>query len=165
MAIEIDQSFLQLLTLIIVANATPIILRDLLGSRWSVPVDAGSRLADGQPVLGSSKTWRGIVGAAIATAIVAVLLDVPVFTGVMIGLLAMLGDLIASFIKRRLAMEPSSMALLLDQLPEALLPGLVFRQAFGLSPLSLIVLLLVFVLFELVISAVLYQIGIRKRPY
>lgn len=162
---EFDQAFIDLLLLIIVANATPIILRDLLAPKRGASIDFGYRLSDGQAVFGSSKTWRGVVGAIIVTALVASILDRSAVTGALIGLLAMSGDLCASFIKRRLGMAPSSMALFLDQIPESLLPALVLKQSFGLTAAELMVLIVLFILFELISSYILYRLGIRKRPY
>jgi CDP-diglyceride synthetase len=43
-------------------------------------------------------------------------------TGWIVGGLAMLGDSLSSFIKRRLAMPPSAMAIGIDQAPDSVLP-------------------------------------------
>jgi len=155
----------QLLLLIVVANGTPIILRDLLQQRLDTPVDFGRCFVDGYRWLGDSKTWRGIIGAPAVTAVAAWLMDLSLEAGIQVGLLAMLGDLIASFIKRRLRLPPSSMAPLLDQIPEALLPAIFLTDQFGLDAVSIVILLGLFIVFELSISRVLYMLGIRKRPY
>jgi hypothetical protein len=46
---------------------------------------------------------------------------------------AMIGDLFSSFLKRRLRMPPGSVAIGLDQIPEALLPALVAKCALPLT--------------------------------
>lgn len=161
----LSTGLLQLLLLIIVANGAPIILRDVMQSRFDAPLDGGAVFIDGQRLLGDSKTWRGVTGSILATAVVAWLLDLPAVTGAAVGALAMSGDILASFSKRRLRLAPSSMAPLLDQIPESLLPALVLQRAFGLDIIGVLVLVGVFIVFELSVSVVLYRLGIRKRPY
>ena len=81
------------------------------------------------------------------------------------GLLAMCGDLVSSFVKRRLGMSPSSRALGLDQIPEALIPLWVFREDFGLSWASLVYTVAAFFILELVLSRILFKLRVRKQPY
>jgi CDP-2,3-bis-(O-geranylgeranyl)-sn-glycerol synthase len=49
----------QLLTLLAVANGTPIIVEKLLGKSLAFPIDGDTTL-DGKPLFGSSKTLRGL---------------------------------------------------------------------------------------------------------
>ena len=92
---------LQLLLLIIIANGAPIILRALMGKRLDFAIDSGYRLADNNPLFGSSKTWRGVIAALIITSIAAVLIGYPASTGAQIAIYSVLGDDLSSFIKRR----------------------------------------------------------------
>ena len=156
---------LQLLVLIIVANGAPIVLRSLLDNRYATPVDFGLTLPDKRPLFGESKTWRGLAGAIVLTSAVAMVLGYSAVTGALIAVYALSGDLFSSFIKRRLGMAPSSMAPLLDQVPESLFPAVMFRGEFGLNALSIMILVSVFVVAELILSNVLYKLGIRNRPY
>lgn len=156
---------LQLLTLIIIANGSPILIRLLLNDSFDLAVDFGQKLPDNRRVFGDSKTWRGIVAALASTAIAAWLFGYLVTTGLLVAAYAVLGDLIASFIKRRLAMPPSSMAPLLDQVPESLLPAWMLMHVFKLDMMSVIILVLTFIIVELGLSHILYKWGIRKRPY
>ena len=156
---------LQLLTLIIIANGSPILIRLLLNDSFDLAVDFGQKLPDNRRVFGDSKTWRGIVAALASTAIAAWLFGYLVTTGLLVAAYAVLGDLIASFIKRRLAMPPSSMAPLLDQVPESLLPAWMLMHIFKLDMMSVIILVLTFIIVELGLSHILYKWGIRKRPY
>ncbi len=158
-------NLIHLLLLIIIANAAPIILRALLGKRLDFAIDCGFRLPDKNPVLGSSKTWRGVIAAIAFTSIGAVFLGYPVPIGVQIALYAVLGDVLSSFIKRRLGMAPSSMAPLIDQVPESLFPALMLMDTFELDYLSIIILVCVFIVLELLLSLVFFKLGIRKRPY
>ena len=155
----------QLLLLIMIANGAPIIIRVLLNDRYDLAVDFGKALPDNKRVFGASKTWRGIFAAFIATPAAAWLLGHSPETGALIALYAIIGDLTSSFIKRRLAMQPSSMAPLLDQVPESLFPASVMMQTFNMDIWSVMLLVLIFVISELVLSHTLYKWGIRKRPY
>ena len=77
----------------------------------------------------------------------------------------MAGDVFSSFIKRRLGLAPHSMAPLLDQVPESLFPTVMLRHTFGLDAVSIIILVAAFVVAELLLSLVLFKLGIRKKPY
>ena len=156
---------LQLLLLIIIANGAPILIRVLLHDDYKLAIDFGKKLPDNRPIFGASKTWRGLFAAFIATPVAAWLLGHLPETGVLIAIYAMLGDLISSFIKRRLAMKPSSMAPLLDQVPESLLPALAMMETFNLNIPSVMLLVLIFVISDLALSRTLYRWGIRKKPY
>jgi CDP-2,3-bis-(O-geranylgeranyl)-sn-glycerol synthase len=48
-----------------VANMSPVFMAKLV-PRWSAPIDGGRVAKDGQRVLGPGKTWRGLVGGALA---------------------------------------------------------------------------------------------------
>jgi len=157
--------FFHLLILIIIANGSPIIIRVLLKDRFDLAVDFDKKLADQQPIFGRSKTWRGILSTLAFTPIAAWLLTYTPETGLLIASYAVTGDLLSSFIKRRLSMPPSSMAPLLDQIPESLFPAIMMMQTFELTISSLMLLVLTFVITELFLSYILYRLGIRKRPY
>ena len=158
-------AILRSLILISAANGAPVLLARLLGTRFARPIDGGIVLGDGHPLLGRSKTWRGLAAAIVLAACVAVLIGLPWQAGALIGASAMAGDCLSSFVKRRLALEPSSMALGLDQVPESLLPavasGVFLPLVFG----DIVAIVLVFSLGELAISRVLYAAGSRDRPY
>ena len=158
-------SFIHLLLMIIVANASPVIIRNLMHDKWDQTIDADMIFVDGQPLLGTSKTWRGIIASICFTSIVGIFLGYSIQTGIIISLLAMIGDISSSFIKRRLKLAPSSMAPLLDQVPESFFPALIMMQSFNLNMLSVLILIILFIIFELSLSKILYQWGFRKHPY
>ena len=156
---------IKLVFLLVVVNGAPIMARRLLGERLSQPLDGGLRLTDGRRLFGDSKTWRGFVAGMLGGAIAAPLLGYPALTGIAFGLLAMLGDLASSFVKRRLGLAPSSQTLGLDQIPESALPLWFTRESTGLSSDQIWTIVALFILAELFISRVLFILGIRKRPY
>jgi hypothetical protein len=155
----------KLLLLIIIANGAPILLRALLKDNFDLAVDFGKKLPDRQRIFGRSKTWRGIVAAIIATAFAAWFLGYSLQTGMWVAGYASLGDLLSRVIKRRMAMAASSKALLLDQIPESLLPALMLRHTFNLDALAVLLLVLLFIVVELALSQLLYIWGLRRRPY
>lgn len=156
---------LQLSLLVVAANSAPVLAQDFLGSRWQQPVDAGRRWRDQRPLLGAAKTWRGLVAALLLSTGVAGLLGLGCLFGLCFGALAMLGDLITSFIKRRLGLESSSRAIGLDQLPESFLPLLLGSFWLQFPVLYALLLALLFMLASLIVSPLLYRWGWRKRPY
>ena len=147
------------------ANASPIIARKLLADKWGFSIDGGLKFFDGQDILGASKTWRGIITSLIFTPSLSLLLGDSIQTGILIALLAMSGDLISSFIKRRFKQPPSSMAPLLDQIPESFLPAFFMMHHFQLNIQDILILITIFIIFELSVSRILFKWGIRKRPY
>ncbi len=146
------------------ANAMPILLRQVMGRRGDWPLDFGIRLR-GRQLFGTSKTWRGVLAAVLGAGLLALLLGLQFFSGLLAGGLAMLGDLLASFCKRRLGLAPSSRALLLDQVPESLLPALYFLQQGYLDAWGVVAVVVVFTSLELLVSPLLFWLHIRKRPY
>lgn len=160
------QNFFAALLLILAANSAPILIRLVpMCSRWNYPLDCNLKFFDGQPLLGHAKTWRGLAAAILLTVLCAVALRLGWFTGIMVALTAMLGDSLSSFIKRRLALAPSTMAPGLDQIPESLVPGIYLKYA-GLFDWGVVWLLVaIFVVMDLTMSRLLFRLHIRKRPY
>lgn len=156
---------LQLLLLIVIANGAPILIRAVFNDVFNTAIDFGHMLPDNRPIFGNSKTWRGIVAAFVATSITAWLLGYTPQIGLLVAIYAVLGDLTSSFIKRRMGKPASSMAPLLDQIPEALFPALMMMQTFKLDTLAIIQLVLIFIIIELLLSHILYKWGVRKHPY
>jgi CDP-diglyceride synthetase len=98
------------------ANATPVLAK---GRR---PIDCGLKFIDGRRLLGDGKTWEGLIAGLAAGAIVGVLLAMILgepqvaIIGVLSSVGALVGDIIASFIKRRAGLERGAPAPVLDQL-------------------------------------------------
>lgn len=154
-----------LLLLLITANGSPIVARNLLGSRFDRPLDGGKVLANGQRLLGVSKTWRGLIAAVLATGLLTILIGWPWQVGACIGVFAMLGDAASSFIKRRLGMASSARAPGLDHIPESLLPLLACKPLLQLSWLQVLLLSLGFMVANFALSRLLHRLGIRRHPY
>ena len=151
--------------LLIAANGGPVIIQNLLGQRLSCPIDMGLMLGDGQPLFGHTKTWRGLIAGVVITLIIAPAFGLSLFSGAQFGLLAMTGDLLASFLKRRLGHAESSRTRSIDVIPEALLPTWTLRTQLGLGWIDVACAVGLFFLLEMLLSPILYRMHIRKRPY
>jgi CDP-diglyceride synthetase len=156
---------LKLLLLLTVANGAPLIAKKAWGGALATPLDAGLCFLDGRPVFGSSKTVRGVVVSVAATTAASLLVGIAWWLGALIGATAMAGDLLSSFIKRRLDRPPSSRATGLDQIPEALLPLLACREALALTAADIGIIVAVFLAGAVILSRLLYRVGLRDQPY
>jgi hypothetical protein len=154
-----------LLFLIFSANGAPILSAHLFPNRMNHAIDRGRQWRDGHPILGASKTWRGLISGVALPTVLAIPFGWSPLFGCLIGLFAMLGDLCSSFIKRRLAMLPEARATGLDQIPEALFPMLFVTTVLATTLLDLIVTTITFMLIEMGISPLLYRLRMRKKPY
>jgi CDP-2,3-bis-(O-geranylgeranyl)-sn-glycerol synthase len=143
-------SILTLLALIVLANGLPALLGLMFGR--ARPLDGGRTLGDGWPLLGPSKTWRGLAAALAGTVLGGLVLSVHWTLGLETAVGAMVGDLIASFAKRRLGQPASASVPFLDQVPEALIPALLAKAELGLSGLDMGVLVLAFVALDLILT-------------
>ena len=158
-------SIVQCLVLLTLANGVPVIAKRILGDRLAWPLDGGWYFWDGQPLLGKSKTLRGLVLAVLATAIGGPLVGLNAPTGALVGFAAMVGDMLSSFLKRRLRLASSAEAPGLDQVPESLLPLILVRDIVGLSLWDILIGVTAFWIGELLVSRFLYMLRIRDRPY
>ena len=154
-----------MLILLALANGSPVIAKQVLGDRFSYPLDLNRKFVDGKPLFGSSKTIRGVLIAIVVTAAGALLLGLQFEIGLLAGASAMAGDLFSSFVKRRLGLPPSSKATCLDQIPESLFPLLACRAALVLSALDIVLACAIFFVGELLLSRLLFRIHMRDEPY
>ncbi|MDO8481325.1 MAG: CDP-2,3-bis-(O-geranylgeranyl)-sn-glycerol synthase [Nanoarchaeota archaeon] len=101
------------------ANMAPVIaMRAGLLKGLAEPLDGGRKFSDGRALFGSHKTYRGLVCAVLAGMLIALIqsfllrfaffaplsvlpYDFPFLIGFLLGLGAILGDLVKSFFKRR----------------------------------------------------------------
>jgi len=134
----------------LVANALPV----LFGG--GPALDGGLKFNDGRPVLGSHKTIRGAIVGIVGGAVMGLILSLwrPKFAaqGLLMGVGAMVGDALGSFIKRRLGIAEGKWTPLVDELPffyAALLFASPLLPAGIFEPLNLVALsVLVIVLHE-----------------
>lgn len=126
-------AFAPALLLVVIANSAPWAAGRLMRQRLDYPLDCGARWPDGVPVLGSHKTWRGLVAAVLACGVTAEVMGLGYMPGLGFGALAMLGDSLSSAVKRRLKLAPGREVFGIDQLAEALLPLCALSGSLGLT--------------------------------
>ena len=142
----------QMVLLLVISNATPVILSLLAGRHWNQPLDGNRLFRDRRPLLGPSKTIRGILGSILITALLAPLFSLTALQGASFALLAMTGDLCSSFTKRRLGIASSRSVPLLDQLPETVLPLWVMQPVLGADTYEILAAVTLFTILDLLLS-------------
>jgi CDP-archaeol synthase len=147
------------------ANGATIIAKRIFGLRFSFPLDADTTFLDRQPLFGRSTTVRGMLVSLLITTAAAPLIGLDWSIGAIVAVAAMGGDLLSSFVKRRLRMPPSSQALGLDQVPESLFPFMACYHALSLSIADVALGIGIFFVAELIVSRLLFQAHLRDEPY
>jgi CDP-2,3-bis-(O-geranylgeranyl)-sn-glycerol synthase len=146
------------------ANAAPVIFGG------GLPVDAGRLFPDGKPIFGSHKTVRGLLAGLIVGTLVGFAQQFVPFgqqsasLGFTLSLGALVGDLMDSFMKRRLGLTPGSPVPLADQL-DFILGAFLFAAAIGQSPpISWILIILVVTPpIHLLTNFVAYLLGAKNK--
>jgi hypothetical protein len=136
---------LKILLLLLVANTAPLIFGVLFPNMRRWPLDNGRRFTDGRPLLGGHKTFWGLFSGIGAAGFISLLTGLPLSKGLLIGLASLLGDLLTSFLKRRLGLVEGETAYLFDHLLEGALPLLLCKPLFSISWSLLLVLLGLFI--------------------
>lgn len=158
-----------------VANAIPVILG---GGR---AIDTGRKLSNGKPIFGSHKTIRGFFAGIIAGTLTSLaenevlqfgaLADLmlpfnfSVWLGFAISCGALLGDLIHSFLKRRIGIAEGSPLPVADQL-DFVVGAVLF--SFLVSPPPMLTILIIFVITlpaHLLTNFLAYLAGLKKTPW
>lgn len=156
---------LELFVMLVLANGAPVVAARLLKGRWAWPVDGGHVWRDGRPLLGRTKTWRGLVSGTLTCALFSFIFGLGLVFGLLFGLLGLAGDLASSFTKRRLGLESSARALGLDQIPEAALPMALAVAWLPLGWEAACLVVGLFTLANVAVSPILFRLGIRGQPH
>jgi CDP-2,3-bis-(O-geranylgeranyl)-sn-glycerol synthase len=181
-----------------VANMAPVFAAKLVPG-WTAPIDGGRLGKDGQRILGPGKTWRGLAGGTLAGGLVALLvaalaphwgimrgLDYGVagvgwprvfLFGAAMGLMALVGDFVKSYFKRRRRIERGGSWFPFDQLDFVVFGLLGMMLAAPLLPagwvghhlldswLTLATLLVLTPLLHLLVNRVGYWLGLKEVPW
>lgn len=151
------------------------------------PAIDGGRTWRGARLLGNGKTWRGTIGGILAGVGLALVLNIvanpvssgtgielPTFSvGIMLAfpLGALLGDMAASFLKRRTGRERGAAFPFVDQL-DFLLGALVLgvlvdptwmRDVF--TPLLLAIVIILTPLLHVITNVIAYQLDLKSEPW
>jgi len=140
------------------ANGAPI----LFGG--GTPMDHGKILKDGSRLFGDGKTWNGFIAGIVIGTIVGYLQG-RIDVGLALALGAVTGDLLGSFIKRRLHVKHGKPFPFLDQMG-FLLMAILFVYIFATPRLDFIIAILVVTpLAHLGANAAAYKLKLKEVPY
>ncbi len=148
-----------------VTNATPVFVRK------GTPIDLGKKFIDGHRILGDGKTFEGLLVGLYFGFIVSftyMLLQYDFYSTLILYLsciAAILGDLLGSFIKRRLGLKRGERALLLDQLDFFLASSIVLIIHGLVDYILFIVALVIIVLLHIFTNRVAYILGLKNVPW
>ncbi|HHO47226.1 MAG TPA: CDP-archaeol synthase [Desulfobacteraceae bacterium] len=155
---------LQLTAFVVWVNLLPPLASLIWKDRFDRPLDGGKVWFDGRPVFGPHKTVRGILTSILGGMAVFPLLNVPWWAAGIGALLAMAGDLLSSFIKRRFSLGSGSNVVVLDQFFEAFFPTCFFAAYLDLALWQLLAVLVCFIPFALLGAAIWSFITYRPSP-
>lgn len=154
-----------------VANSTAM----LFGGKY--PIDFNKRFFDGRAIFGPGKTFQGaIAGILLGTATSGVISVVfpqyaallspnYLFLGFLLSIGAIIGDLVASFFKRRSNIAPGTPVLFLDQL-DFVVGGLVFGSIFFVPDFfELIIVCIVTLVSHKVSNFIAFKFKLKKVPW
>lgn len=165
------------------ANMAPVIAQKLgILKKLGTPIDGRKKLGDGLSLFGAHKTWRGIVVAVIAGIFLAGIqfllsknaffsasspLDYSQFIliGFLLGLGAILGDLLKSFFKRRFRFKDGAPFVPFDQTDFVM--G-AYALAWPFLPLTFNLFLASLVmsfLLHIFVNHIAYYAGVRKEKW
>ncbi len=147
-----------------VSNFLPILGRWLMGERMAAPVDLGIRWLDGRPVFGPHKTWRGLILSIAGAGIFSNLTGIGLAPGMKLAAISMGGDLLSSFIKRRRGLRSGASVPLIDQGLESMFSLAILRTELCLTWIEVFLLTGLFILFDIILSPILYRLGVRRNP-
>lgn len=149
------------------------------------PIDAGYNFR-GERLLGDGKTWRGAIIGAMAGTLLAFLMNgfLPTLTGVgfeikpfvpsvafSLGFGSILGDIVASFLKRRTGREQGKPLPVVDQLDfvaGSLICTMVFSYDWAIEVFNFPIVLAVLIispLLHLGANIVAYSLDLKDEPY
>jgi len=140
------------------ANAAPVIFGG------GTPIDGGKTFRDGRPIFGPRKTFRGFFAGLVIGTFVG-FLQKNILLGFMLSLGALTGDLIESFLKRRLGRPPGAFFPVADQL-DFVAGALLFSLL--VTPPSLPVALTIVVVtppIHFSTNFFAYLLGVKKEPW
>ena len=142
-----------------VANSSATLSRLLPGTH---PIDFGKKFFDGRRILGDGKTFEGLAIGIVAGSLVGRLVYPPFHDPLPFVVLALLGDMAGSFVKRRAGLKRGEEAPILDQL-DFLLFSYLARPP--IDPVSAFLLLPFTYFLHRLGNFVAYIIYLKKEPW
>jgi len=145
------------------ANAVPVI------AGGGKPMDHGRNFLDGKRVFGKNKTYRGFFfGLAVGITVGLgewFLFDYPILFSVLSPLGALLGDLAAAFLKRRLGIAPGGLFPVVDQV-DFVVGALLLSLPLKIISWELAISVLIITPpIHLITNFVAYKLKLKKNPW
>ncbi|MBD3205691.1 CDP-2,3-bis-(O-geranylgeranyl)-sn-glycerol synthase [Candidatus Bathyarchaeota archaeon] len=140
------------------ANASPVIFGG------GAPLDGGVNWLDGKPFLGGHKTTKGTIFGIVIGTIVG-LAQGNLLGGALQSVGAMLGDIITSFLKRRINIEPGESFPLADQLDFILFAVILSYPIQYQSWETTILIIIVTLPLHYLTNVIAYFLGLKKHPW
>lgn len=170
------REFLELLILSLpayVANASPVVLGG------GPPIDFGKTFIDGRPIFGRNKTWRGLIcgilcGVLMGFPVYILLklcpvaarpLDECLWLAFLASSGAHVGDLLGSFIKRRLGLKPGAPAPLLDQVLWIVCAIGFLSLAVEIDLLAAVLLVVLSAGLHVGANVLAFKLGLKEHPW
>ena len=152
------------------------------------PIDNNKTLSDGRRLLGNGVTWTGLIAGTIMGTIIGgiigiVGLNIPELTGNIInihmpttlsygiiygfimGLGALIGDAVGSFIKRRIGIDQGESAPILDQLDFVIMSIILIYPFIPLSINFILIICAMTIILHLLSNSIAYLLGIKDVWY
>ncbi len=159
-----------------VANAAPVVLRG------KTPIDMGQKMKDKNRIFGENKTIKGflfaIAAGTIVSALTALLLpqvfsqlsfNEKIALGFLLSLGAMLGDLIGSFVKRRIGMQSGQESPIMDKILFAITALIVaypiYNGKIALGILDATIILILTYFLHIVFNRIAHAAKLKKVPW
>ena len=145
------------------ANAVPVL------AGGGLAMDLGKNFVDGKRVFGNNKTFRGFFfGLAVGVGVGLVewiLFDYPFLFSLLTPMGALLGDLAAAFLKRRLGIAPGGLFPIVDQV-DFVAGAIVFALPLAIVYWELVVaVLLITPPIHLLTNFGAYKLKLKKNPW
>jgi len=155
-----------------IANASPPVISRLERlQKHNKPIDFG-KLWRGKEIFGKGKTWNGLIFGVLAGTIFGALQGLtgiePLITiklAFMMSFGALVGDMIGSFVKRRLNMKRGKHLPLVDQLDFILGAFLFASFVIEINFTNLIILLIITPLIHILTNRIGYKLKLKREPW
>lgn len=169
-------SILYLLVPAYFANMAPVLVKKI--DFLNFPMDLGKEFR-GKRILGTNKTFRGLIAGMIFGTIVFYIQQIAysqgfirfayidyssfsVFLGTYIGLVTIVGDAIESFVKRQLDKRPGKPWVPFDQLDFVITNFIALSFITSFSIISILIVSAIIVLGDIMVQYVGYRLGFKK---
>jgi CDP-2,3-bis-(O-geranylgeranyl)-sn-glycerol synthase len=138
-------------------------------------IDGGRKFFDGEPLFGSHKTYRGFIFGVIIGTFVGWVQEVfapnvglpkgNLFIGFALSLGALIGDLLGSFLKRRLKYKSGASFPISDQIDFVLI-AFAFASMIRIPPVTYILIILILTIpIHLLVNVMAYLLRLKKNPW